>query len=388
MTKLTNIFSSLALLAIGGFIFASCTQSTTSTTTNPPSNLTATATSAFTINVSWTRDPNDASADTIQATASDGSTVSSVQVPSPGSNGTLTGLKTGVHYTVSVRSSGGTSSSITLMTDAPSGLQVLSVDAATIRVKWTRTEGDASPDTIIATSAGNSPIVFTDLAPNAGPTDLTSLSKNTVYSISIHSTSGSTDQFQWETADRTTGLKIYETSDPSATDPSALVLGTTSTAKLLSGLGNADFVLQTFSGAEAGITLETGALFKSHPWHLNLIDSIPNYIVGGLNANYRSTNYQANQARAHSTEFDLNDSTVYATKGSRVLIVNTDDGHLALVEIVPDATTGKLYSTTNTTPSYKYITVNVSYQSEINQPYAGRGRSHNSSGPVARISAK
>jgi hypothetical protein len=36
---------------------------------------------------------------------------------------------------------------------------------------------------------------------------------------------------------------------------------------------------------------------------------------------------------------------------------------------------------------HKYITVNVSYQSTANKPYAARGRSDHSSGPVTRISA-
>ncbi|HET6402767.1 MAG TPA: hypothetical protein VFH95_15390, partial [Candidatus Kapabacteria bacterium] len=81
--------------------------------------------------------------------------------------------------------------------------------------------------------------------------------------------------------------------------------------------------------------------------------------------------------------YDLPNDAVYATKGSRVLLVKTQDGNFAKIEIVPDATTGQLYSGSGTN---KYVTVNVSYQPTAGQPYAARPHSHFSGKPV-RISA-
>jgi hypothetical protein len=152
----------------------------------------------------------------------------------------------------------------------------------------------------------------------------------------------------------------------------------------LSGLSNADFVLDEYSGAPAGITLESGNVYTTG-WNTNGIDGDPYYIPGGLNANYRSTSYVAEEANAHANEYDIPSDASYGTTGSRILIVNTGDGHLALIEIVPDVT-GTLYSTN--AAGHKYLTLNVSYQSAMNQPYAARGRSTHSSGPVTRISAR
>jgi hypothetical protein len=193
----------------------------------------------------------------------------------------------------------------------------------------------------------------------------------------------------WAPADRTSTIQIYETADPSAGDPSALILGSNSTASSLSGLANADFVLESITDGSvpSGISLVSGQVHNS-AWNATRVESSspdhPDYIVGGLNEDYDSTNYQADQAASTANSYDIPNDASYGTKGSRVLITTTANGNLALVEIVPDVS-GTLYSTSG---GYKYITVNVSYQNTPNEPYAARGRSTHSSGPVARISAR
>ena len=282
------------------------------------------------------------------------------------------------------------------MTNPPSGLRALSLDSATISIYWSRAQGDASPDTIIVTPSAGPPVIIP--APNLGPASIPNLSEGIVYSISMHSTAGSSIPLQWMTAERTMGIKIYETNDTVPGRPRALILGAHNThADSLSGLKNADFVLESIKDTTvpSGISLVSGKVYHSS-WNATLIDSSAtdhhDYVVEGLDADYTSTNYEADQANSSANSYDIPNDNNYSSNGSRVLIVTTADNHLALVEVMPDNVTGMLYSITTADTSgntYKYVTLNVSYQSAANEPYAARGRaSHSSSWPVKRISAR
>jgi hypothetical protein len=393
MVKITNFYLSLAILAIGCFLYASCTQPAAGPAASPPTGVMAAATSDSTIVVNWIRNSSDNGADTIIATDTvTGSKIAPVIVlatATPDTIGKLTGLDTGVVYNVSVHSSAGPSSSVLIMTNPPSGLVALALDSADISVGWNRTQGDASADTIVVTPSAGAPVIVP--SPNNGPATIPNLSEGIVYSISIHSTAGASIPLQWMTAERTAGIKIYETKDTITSDPKALIFGTHNTrSDSLSGLANADFVLESDSTLASGISLVSGKLFNP-AWNVTLIDSSasdhPDYVVGGLDADYTSTNYQADQNNSSANSYDIPDDNSYASTGSRVLIVTTADSHLALVEVVPDVS-GTLFSTViDSTGTYKYITVNVSYQSAVKQPYAARGRSTRSSGPLKRISA-
>ena len=254
---------------------------------------------------------------------------------------------------------------------APSNVMASSTSATSISIEWTRGSSDTGPDTIIVSSAN-----ATTTTPT-GATDskatLTGLSEGTPYTITVASTGGRSS-ITWMTAQRYTGIKIYETSDPSPLDPSALVLASNATDAIAeSAATNADFVLKTESSVSSGISLEAGAVIDGS-WNDNKVNGRGDYIVGGLSNDYRSTDYTQDMDTASVNAYDVPNDAVYATKGSRVLIVKQQDPalgtHLALIEIVPDAATGKLYSTNAS--GYKYITVNISYQSVVNQPYAAR----------------
>jgi hypothetical protein len=393
MAKIANFFSSLVILAIGGLIFASCKQSTTGTSSNAPSDLTAVATSPSTIVVKWIRDPADDGADTIIATDTvTGSEIAPVIVlPNavPDTMGTIAGLDTGVSYNVSVHSTIGPSPSIFMMTNPPSGLAAIALDSDTINIKWTRAQGESVADTIIVTPNAGAPLIIP--APNNGPVSIPNLSEGIVYSISVHSSSGSSIPLQWMTAERTTGIKIYETKDTNTSDPKALIFAAHNTrSDSLSGLANADFVLESImdSSVPSGISLVSGKVFNP-AWNATLIDSSasdhPNFVPGGLDNDYTSINYQADQDSSNANSYDIPDDNSYGSTGSRVLIVTTADSRLALVEVVPDVS-GTLYSTD--AAGFKYLTLNVSYQIAAHQPYAGRGRSSRKSGTVKRISAR
>jgi hypothetical protein len=99
----------------------------------------------------------------------------------------------------------------------------------------------------------------------------------------------------------------------------------------------------------------------------------PNYIFvrGGLNNNYRDSNYDSSLAADGFSPIVIPNDSGDTLTGSLVLLCQTITGNLSLIEIVPDPATLKFYSIA--ADGFKYITVNVSYQNVANAPYAGRG---------------
>lgn len=388
MKKLSLILSGISLAVFAGLLFNSCTTDTTATG-SIATNVQVTSATANSIAVSWTRDPNDASPDTVIVTTSAFTPAgNSPVVVASGSTGTVTGLTVDQAYTIIIGSSAGRSSSITYMIlTPPSGLMVNAASATSIGAEWTRDPNDVGYDTIVATTLAGT-IAGTPAATTGSNGTVTGLSEGVQYNISIHIGTGASSSITWMTAERTTGIKIYEKADPSSSDPSGLVLASTAdggvTAIPLSGASNADFVLDDVASLPSGISLESGAVLNAQ-WNDMKVNPNANYVPGGLNKYYRNTDYTADIAAATVNSFDIPDDAGYGSKGSRVLICQTADGNLALVEVVPDATTGQLYSTT--TDGFKYVTLNISYQSQVDEFYARRGRPRTGTGTVPRMSA-
>ncbi len=365
--KITSVLTGLALACSAGFFFSSCTNPS-SPGTGVPTNVQVTSATATSVTVSWTRDASDTGPDTVFVMSGVALAGSSV-AQSPNSSAVVTGLTMGVGYTISVHSSSGASTSINYtIAGPPTNLMVNSASATSIGAKWTRGAGDNGADTIVAMNG--STVAGTAIVSSGSTGVVTGLSEGISYSISVHTSSGATSGISWMTAQRSTGITIYESGDPSASDPSALVLASNATDAIpLTGASNADFVLQSDGSVPSGITFEAGAV-RNGAWNDDKINGRGDYIVGGLNNDYRSTDYRNDMDTASANAYDIPNSGDYRTQGSRVLIVKTQDAHLALIEIQPDPTTGNLYSTN--AAGYKYITVNVSYQSAVNQPYAAR----------------
>ncbi len=382
MNKFTIILSNLAVAAIAALFFSACS----SNTVTPPSgsvssNVAVTSATTTSVTVSWMRDPSDASADTIFVTS--GSQLVGQTIVASGSSGTVVGLTIDVPYSIVVASSIGRTTAISYTIAAlPTNLMVNAMSASSIGAKWTRDASDYGDDTIVAM---NGSTVVSSTPTMASNGIVTGLAEGTVYSISIHMSSGATASIPWMTAERTTGIKIYEKADPDAGDPSALVLAANGTGAVsLTGATNADFVLDDDASLPSGISFEAGAVFNAL-WNDTRVNPNANYIVGGLNNDYRGTDYSQDIIAANDNAYNLPNDASYGTKGSAVLTCQTASGNLALIEIVPDANTGMLYSTT--ADGYKYVTVNVSYQSVVNTPYAGRGHARGGMGTVERISA-
>jgi len=285
MKRLTTVLSSLAIAALGGFFFASCTN--------------------------------------------------------PSSPGTTVG--------------------------APTNLMALSKDANTISIKWTRGSGDTAAEKVVLSS---NTVTDTLLEPSSVTQLDLNVSEGVLYTMVVVSSGGSSNSVTWMTATRTMGLTIWETRGTGASQPSALQLsGADGFAHAISSndASNVDFVLHSFGTdtVPSGLSFETAEAFDQTYAHLNYINGAPYYIPGGLDANYRSTAYPDT---ATSAAYDIPNDATYGTTGSRVLIVETSDHHLALVEIVPQSN-GQLYGTSGTA---KFITVNVSYQTAGSEPYAAR----------------
>ncbi len=263
---------------------------------------------------------------------------------------------------------------------APGMLMAQSVNATTIALMWTRGTGDAGMDTVYQGA--------TVLGPVSGSAmNVTSLQEQTAYTFTVRTAGGTTNAVIWMTAERTNGLRIYETSDPSTSDPSGISVGPTiaTTINLANG-ASADFILESYSGdpmLPSGISLVASNVHNA-AWRDTKVNGKALYVPGGLNSNFAMTDYKTSMDTITMNAFDVPDDATYATKGSAIIVVKTSDNHLALVEIVPDAS-GKLYSVSN---GHKYITVNVSYQAAVNTGYASRPHTSQPVGPVVRRSAR
>lgn len=339
--------------------------------------------------ISWSRDPNDDLPDTVFVMTSSGAQAgnSPILINYSGAVAIDSGLTPDVPYTIFVGSMAGRTSSIsyTIFT-RPSGIMVNSVDAASIGVEWTRDPNDTEADTIVATTLDGTIAGY--LNPTTASNGIvTGLNEGVPYNISIHIGSGASDSMIWMTAERTSGINIFEMADTNSSDPNVLILADTANGGVqaipFKGAPNGDFVLNDIASLASGISLESGAVLNGE-WNLTNVSDSTIFVPGGLNNYYRSTDYTAAIAAANGTDsYDIPDDAAYNTKGSRILICETQSGNLALVEIVPNATTGQLFSTN--VKGYKYITVNVSYQSAIGAFYARRGRPRRGSGTVPRI---
>jgi hypothetical protein len=260
-------------------------------------------------------------------------------------------------------------------TNIPTGLMARSVDANTIAVMWTRASGDVGADTLIVTDPGGAVKFSGATSTTANTMTATGLTTNTVYTISVKGGGGTSSSINWMTANRTDGLQIFEYS---SSGQSGLQLnGADNKAHVVSvsngNSGIIDFLLDD-KQRSATITSASGLDFEGaqnfdDTWRNSLVDVNGRYVVGGLNNDYSASEFTSAYSGMTSTDYPIDEATDYGTRGSRVLLVKTKEGNFAKIEIVPDPTTGKLYTGTG---ANRHITVNVSYQPTVGRAYAGR----------------
>jgi hypothetical protein len=115
MKNIYTIISRLALVAIVGFAFASCTTEDTVGTNPGPTGLMARSDNASTISLKWTRASGDIGPDTVVITG--GSTaIAPVVVSAAASTAVINGLTNGPLYSFTVHGNGGASTALQWMT--------------------------------------------------------------------------------------------------------------------------------------------------------------------------------------------------------------------------------------------------------------------------------
>jgi len=156
----------LLLLVAGVALFSGCTMDTT-VSGNIATGVFARTLTPTTIRVNWTRDPTDVTNDTV--IVMNGLTaVDTTVVAYPLDSATVTGLASGINYTIIVRSATGNSSPIhfTLyISNVPTNVSVIAQTNVAITISWTRTATDTTADTLILLTntgalAGGTPILI------------------------------------------------------------------------------------------------------------------------------------------------------------------------------------------------------------------------------------
>jgi hypothetical protein len=259
---------------------------------------------------------------------------------------------------------------------APTNVMAASLGSSSIGIKWTRDASDASDDTVYVTDQSTGIVVQKLVATSPSSQQIaTGLHTATMYDFVVHSVNGNSAKLTWMTANRYTGIKVYEFD---ANGPSGLNLANGTNVSLQGNTTGAgvDFWLDEDTSSASGLMLKGGQRYDPN-WRHSYVNNDQVYASNGtgsaLDAAYSSTDFSAFMTQvANSTGTLYNQFAIPATaNGSRIITVETADGNLARVELVPNGSSYIYGSGSN-----RYITVNVSYNPSTHMPYAARPRVH------------
>ena len=268
---------------------------------------------------------------------------------------------------------------------APSGLMATSLSSTSIGITWTRdATNDVSADTVIVT--GGSVTVAPILATAPGNTaTISGLSAGTMYTISVHGTGGASASIMWETATRTASVvRVWDFATPASVGFSGLELSNASGQAVAVSLAKgsastADFLLYDDATQPSGLVFQSADAYDSVLFKHSALSDTALYSPTGLDGLYTSMDLSKFNYSVGGAETSIPDDAVYTTKGWKIKLARTTDGHYAKIAIMPQ-TNGKLYGTDGS--GNKFIDVAVSYQTTTD-PYAARPHIHvNHSGGV------
>ncbi len=153
-----TVFSGLALAAVGGFLFSSCTNSTSpGTTVGAPSNLMALSQDATHIGIRWTRGANDTASEKIVLTNTTTGTTDTVPTTATQTEASLL-VNSGTLYTIAVASSGGQSPSLQWMgADRTGDLQIYQFTSA--QMSGLQLNGSDGQAHVVSASSANAGIM-------------------------------------------------------------------------------------------------------------------------------------------------------------------------------------------------------------------------------------
>ncbi len=266
------------------------------------------------------------------------------------------------------------------------GVTKLSANArssSAINVRW---ENGSASDTLYVTSPAG---VTTKYVATQGTTYntaiATGLSANQNYTLTVHNASGASSNLTWATAARWPeaggSVQIFSTADPSPNNPSGLIIDasgiTPMSVNSATRKDEIDIVLAANDltqfpntpvsvlspGIDGSGIITTKRTFFGEPFN----------VAGGLDNDYYTDAINTLIAKTGTKAYnsiDLTTRSGEAVGTSTIIPFLTDDGHYGRIELVPNATTGQVYTTVGGIES---IQVKVSYQTQMDNGYVGRG---------------
>ncbi len=248
------------------------------------------------------------------------------------------------------------------------GLRASSLGPTTIGLKWQRPATDKAADTVVA-MAGSTEAARVIAPAGKSSVTLTGLTSGVVYSISVRGTLAFSETIQWATATRFGPIRLYENSDPDASHPNGIVLGTQATERVQkTGVTpNSDLFLATDTSGDSLLTLAAPA-----------VDSL-SHRTDGKKTDFSDFSIAAQSLDALTFGSDLSSRFTAGVNAYRVppgesyLIfqARTTDQHYAQIQVV-NQLDGSLVGTT--AQGYHYVDLMISYQPVAGAPYAARGK--------------
>lgn len=272
-------------------------------------------------------------------------------------------------------------------TNSVAGLSANARSATEVNVRWT---GGSSTDTLVATANGTesrTATVQTEVIDGVTYYSAVAggLALGTNYVFTVRNAAGtSAGSITWSPATRwpgaTTSTQIWSTADPLPNHPSGLIIDATGiTGASTNGAtkDQIDIVLGFNSdpntpvsilspGIDGSGIITTKRTFFGKPYN----------VAGGLDKDYYTAPITSLISTTGPTAYnavDLTMRTDAAVKGTSLIIpFLTDDGHFGRIELLPNATTGQVFTTEGGIES---VQVRVSYQTQQNVGYVARAYS-------------
>jgi hypothetical protein len=256
--------------------------------------------------------------------------------------------------------------------------------ATQVNVRW---KGGNATDTLVATANGvevsRSAVIATDGAYHSAVANGLTLGTNYVFTVR-NSAGVSAGSITWSPAVRWPGatgeVQIWSTADPSPNHPSGLIIdadGITAVSVNGARKDEVDVVLGTNTNTATPVSLLSPGIDGSGIiTNKRTFFGTPYNVAGGLDNDYYTAAITSLISTTGANAYNAVDLARRAV-GSEALGTSliipflTDDGHYGRIELVPNVTTGQIFTTDASL--IESIQVRVSYQTQTNVGYVGRG---------------
>ena len=272
-------------------------------------------------------------------------------------------------------------------TNSVTGLSANARSATEVNVRWT---GGSAFDTLVATANGVETRATSIQTETVGGVTyhsgvVGSLALGTNYVFTVRNDAGtSANSLTWSPATRwpnaTGSTQIWSTADPSPNHPSGLIIDATGiTPASVNGAAKdqIDVVLGFNADPNTPVSiLSPGIDGSGIITTKRTFFGTPFNVAGGLDKDYYTapiTSLISTTGANAYNAVDLTMRTDAAVKGTSLIIpFLTDDGHYGRIELVPNASTGQIFTTEGGIES---VQIRVSYQTQQNVGYVARAYS-------------